>query len=232
MADGITINTAQFRAAMREYKEFTKRDLATILNTKGFYISRGAVRATYRPTKEKVRRDLEKLFGGKRVSKVTVTRFSSSGFTQFQAPLLALIINARRGRKGLPGLYGSAMKKVMDSEVGRRYRSIGFIASGFLQAIKDFEPYAERKGSAPARDSSVKQFGQAKGYGTPARSGGWVVKAIINNSASAHGDTKGALEKFATAGLQTAVDAEVASMKQYIEQKMQETANKVNAKKR
>jgi hypothetical protein len=234
MGSGITIDTREFKAALKEYREYTKRDLATIINTKGFYIARGAVRLTHRPTKEEIRRKLQEFIGGGHLTKTKVTRYTATGMS-YQAPLLALIINKKRGQAGKPGLYGDRMKKAMNSEMGRRYASIAFIAAGFLPAVKAFEPYAERKGAAPARDSEAKQLGRPKGSGTAARSSGsdgWRVRGVIVNSASARGDKKGALEKFGGAALRQAIANEVASMESYIAQKLQASADKVNAKRK
>lgn len=235
MADGITINLAEFRAAFREYREVSRRDDAQILNTKAFYIARGAVRDTYRPSKEQVRKELEKLFQGQQIKKAMVTRFHTSanrlGQT-YQAPLAALIINANRGKRGLPGLSWERMKRAIKSFAARKYRSIAFIASGFLPAVKALEPFAERKGSAPPLDREVKQYGAAKGSGLPAAKSSERItaRAVIVNAANAKGDKTGALEKYGGAGLALAFAREIASMRQYIEQKKQATANKFNGR--
>lgn len=235
MNGGITLDLSEFRSTLREYSEYTKRDLATILNTKGFYISRGAVRDTHRVEASTIETELRNLLrpeGAEIWSKSTartVTRFDSVGRSR-QVPLVSLLVNAQRGRKGQPGLKGADMQQASDSFIGRRVRSRAFIASGFIPSIKAFEPLAEKKGQAPPRDSEVKERGLRKlGYGIPATPG-WTPFAVIANAAFSYDDNGKALEVYGTRGLQLAVNDEVKSMREYIERKMQETANKVNTK--
>jgi hypothetical protein len=212
----------------------TKRDMTVALNTKAFYIARGAVVNTHRPEAVQVKAELLALIRDTNSKGLAgklkkVTRFMGSG-KSYLAPLVALLINARRGKAGQKGLQGADMAKAVKSFIGRSLRSIAAIASGFLPAVKKFEPLAEKIGSAPRRDKDAKQYGQAKGRGIPADPSQWVQMAVIENSASFKGDKKGALEKYAGAGLERAFADEVKSMAKYIEDKMQRTADTVNAK--
>ena len=59
-----------------------------------------------------------------------------------EMPLEAAIINARRGREGLPGLYGPKMRAEVRRLRSARVRSRRFIASGWLDAIRAVEPFA------------------------------------------------------------------------------------------
>lgn len=212
MKASIKIDTSEFRATLKEYKEYTKRDLATILNTKGFYIARGAARETLRVSVSKIRSEL---------------RAGSS--IEADAPLAAVIINARRGAANQKGLFGDELKKAVAAFIKARIKSRAFMAAGFIPAIKAFEPFAERKNRAPKADRAVKQFGSPKGSGTPARPDSWISRAVITNTAASKHD-KGGAEGVAIAGLQIAFDDEIVSMRKHIEDKMQETANKYNAK--
>lgn len=223
----------EFRRTLREYREYSKRDDVTIVNTKAFYIARGAVRETHKADPSVIDRTLSQLIkehDAKNAGKlVKVKRFGRFGKVE-EAPLVSLLINAERGRKGMPGLYGSSMRAAVRRFIPRRKQAAGFIASGWIPSIKAFEPLAEKKGSAPALDRSVKQVGRPKGRGIPADKGQYVPTAILQNMAVARGLTGGtALEKWAQAGLQAAFNNEISSMKEYIEQKKQETANKFKA---
>lgn len=208
---GITIDNREFRETMREYRKFTKRDLATILNTKAFYIARGAVRNTLKASKEQIQWEL------------TDPDFSYSG-----APIAALLVNKRRGAQGKKGLYGARMERAVNSLANARVLTRAFIAAGFLEAVKIFGGVAEKKNRAPRSDPSVKQRGRAKGSGTIARES-WTPRATIENGARTRRETHDALMKYGGDGLQEAFDEEVASMKQYIEDKLQATADRVSS---
>lgn len=224
------IHDAEFNATLRQYSALTKRDLTTIINTKAFYISRGAVRNTHRTSKETINRELNTIVRSVRMRDQDTKRLRKTkrafSLDASAAPRAALIINALRGKEGKPGLFGEAMRKAVYSLWVRRQKSRAFIASGFLPAVKTYEPLAERPGSAPRRDPQVKAFGHPKGGARPATQG-WNPKAIFWNSASAKGDHKGALIKYGGEGLAKAFAEETKSMLAYIERKMKERLRRV-----
>lgn len=207
MAKGATfrIDRREFDKTLKEYRQFSKRDAATICNTKGFYIARRATVETEKAKKSKIRADL-----------MTEGRLP--------APIAALIVNARRGAEGLQGLFGAAMRKAVNELI--KARKVATLAAGWIPAIKAFEPLAEKRG-APRQAPQAKIEGQAgkKGYGTPAKEG-WRPKAILANLIGAKWDTAGTAEGVATPALQRAFDAEERSMKDYIERKLKESAKK------
>lgn len=216
MSGGISIDTSSFRATLREYMEYTKRDIGTVLNTKAFYISRGAVQDTLKTAAIRIEGDMLK-----------ESRINP------KAPLGAIIINSRRGALGKKGLQGQDMQRAFDRMVSARVRTRAFVASGFLEAVKRFGTVAERKGQARPLDRSVKSRGSPKGSAVLAKNEWTAYAEIINRAVTnynlEHGGTKGLLV-YGTEGLQAAFDREEASMKQYIEDHMQKTADKFNAK--
>ncbi len=199
------INHREFDATMRVYRQYSKRDPATICNTKGFYIARRATVETVKTPASKIREFIGEA-GGR---------------------IIGMIINKGRAKRGEKGLYGRAMAKMVAMVKAARLRSRAFLASGWIFAIKALEPFAEKRG-APRQDRTSKQYGQAKGYGLPATDG-WKAKAILANLASARWDRGGA-EKNAVNGLQKAFDFERASMLGYVERKMRETAKRAGVK--
>lgn len=227
--NGITMtNMPEFRAVMREYREVSRREDGEIVDTKAFFIARGAAQITHRADKNLIEIELQQLTkAGKK--NILVGRYGRRG-QYYEVPLAALLINAERGAKGKPGLQGAAMRRAVVGFIGSRKRSAAFIASGWIPAIKAFAPRATNKAGAPAVDSEIRQYGQAKGSGTPSRDGDAVPKAILANFAQAAGKTgEKALSRFALAGLQRAFLDEIKSMRSYIAQKKQATADKFNA---
>lgn len=237
MKADLKINQSEFRSALREYVKHTKRDLPTILNTKGFYIARGAARSTHKASEAAIKTyfgaamvlKLVRGKGGMRFSRNKRGESTLGAMSKHNAPLLAVIINSKRGKSGRKGLQGADMVEAVKRTYKAILASIGFIKSGWIPAIKGFEPFAEKKSSAPPMDKGAKVIGQNKGGVIPARES-WTPKAIFWNSASAKRDHKGALDRYATEGLQKAINDEVRSMREYIERKLQATANRFNAR--
>lgn len=195
------INQREFNTTIKKYREVSKRDVATIVNTKAFFIARRAVIETPKAKKEEV----SKFFKGQ------------------TAAIAGRIINKRRGERGEPGLYGKAMTIAVKMMMAARIRSVAFLKSGWLPAIKTLASLAEKRG-APRQESSVRQIGQAKGRARPAREGSWFPRAIIENLASARHETKAALIRYGGPALQRAFDFETRSMKEYIERKLRDGA--------
>lgn len=210
MASRVTFKfrTDEFTRTLRIYRQYSKRDPDTIVNTKAFYIARAAVLNTPKASAKAIREYVK----------------ADSG------RIIGMMINKRRGSRGEKGLWGDAMAKAVGLVLAARLRSAAFLKSGWLSAIKTLEPLAEKRG-APRADRSPKQIGKPKGYAVPARSGGWIAKSIIANLAQAKWDKGKAMDHGLTA-LKKAFDHETASMKEYIERKMHETAKKSGIKTR
>lgn len=224
MRSGVTfkIERKEFDRTLRVYRQYSKKDPATICNTKALFITRGAILETPKADKRSIVRELGRIIKrGKNKGKLKL----KSG-TEHDAPLAALIINKRRGPGR--GLYGAAMEEAVRAMLAARMRSIGFLKSGWIAAIRILLPFANRRG-APRQDRSAQQVGTAKGNATPAREG-WRAKATFENNASRNRSNNDALVKFGGPALQRAFDAEERSMLVYIEGKMRESAKAAGIK--
>jgi len=217
------VNMGEFTATLNRYKELSKRDPKKICDTKAFFIARRAVIETPKADAVRIKGELGRVISKKKqavaMSLRTVKRFSRWGL-EVQVPLAALIINKRLG-KGR-GLYGAAMTEAIRSLLAARMRSIAFIKSGWLAAIRTLVGLADTRG-APRQQSGPVQVGASKGFATPAQDS-WRAKTTIGNTASAKHDSQAALIKYGEPALQRAFDAETASMKDYMERKLKETA--------
>lgn len=200
------LNLAPFNRVLQQYMEVSKRDRATILNTKGFFIARRATVETQKANRQEIKETLK------------------------TGRILGMMINKRRGEKGLPGLYGDAMKDEVQTVLAARLRSIAFLKSGWLEAIKTLEPFAERRG-VPRQDRSGKRYGRPKGEARPAKTGTRSSARIVN-AASAKRDFKRALEVFGGPALQKAFDHEVRSMRDYMARKHGDSARKLGIRTR
>ncbi len=145
-----------------------------------------------------------------------------------------MIINKRlgdgktfRGVQGR-GLYGREMRDAIKFLIGIRKRSIGFIASGWLGAIKRLAPYADKIGGADSgTDATIKRLGAYKGTATPAKEGKVMVCTIINNALAKH-DKHNSLARHGGKGLELAFAHETASMIEYLRKKMKPDAANAN----
>jgi hypothetical protein len=229
-----------FIPALRQYALLSKRTPAEVVNKKGFYIMRRAIWHTHKSDYQTMANQLGQLLtlkSRKFRGKKGVARPTARGQGQFNsastapAPLLALIINARRGRKGLKGLFGPAMKKAFQRVFGARGRSIAFIKSGWIQARELFKAAGGGggKGLPPSEGTSIggpKQLGRPKGGATVARPG-WRAKAIFWNSATTKRDHKQSLYKYGIPALKRAIDEETQDTMEEVARRLRQNAKQV-----
>lgn len=139
------------------------------------------------------------------------------------------MINKRRAAHGEKGLYGKEMAEAAHLIYRVRTRSIAFIKSGWIPAIKALSALVPSTG-AKRFDKDAVQVGVAKGSVRSAKASLLIIKAIITNSANARHDHTEATEKYGAPALEKAFDDEVASMKVYIENKMRTDAKNAGIK--
>ncbi len=230
---------AKFNTVLKAYLVATTRTVERAVNTKAFYIARAATRFTLRTGKEKIAYELG-------ITTLRVQKTSKKGklymrkavmltqATTSDAPLAALIINARLGAgksfRGVSGrgLWGREMRDAIKYLIGTRKRSIGFIASGWLGAIKRLAPYADKIGGADSgTDETIKRLGAYKGGATPAKEGKVMIATIINNALAKH-DKHNSLARHGGKGLELAFAHETKSMLTYLANKMKPDTDKAN----
>lgn len=220
----VHLDTGEFKRTMQQYKQFSRRNLSQALNTKLFYIGRRATVET--PAyPEHVWAEFQAaviLRFSKRKGGLVKTNQRSFNRMSGDVPRLAAIINARRRKAGKKGLEGPQMAEAMQKVFGARVRSVAYLKSGWLPGVEQLEPYADRGGRPPI-DRRAKRYGRAKGGASVARPY-WVSTAAIWNTAFSKRDHKEGFIKYGLPALQRAFDAEIASMKDYIERKMREQA--------
>jgi hypothetical protein len=245
----VTVDATRFKDTLREYMGWTSRSLTEVCNEKAFFISRRATLETHRASAQ----EIKTLFGQatilalrKRRVKGKLGYRTSKNLSSFhgqardiKAPLLAVIINARRGEGR--GFHGAEMTREMNKVFNARMKSIGFIPSGFVPAIKKLEPFSKYgRRSAPPEDPQAKVIGKPKGDALPAIQvsfgGGKVpdkIEAKLWTSLGGEGPrgakiTQATLEH-ARKGLESAVEFERQSMEKHILDKMDKDAARFNA---
>ncbi len=208
---GVTykVDKTEFTRTLKVYVPLCKKTHAEICNSKALFVARGALRETKKSTKAEIKADL-----------------MAPSDRDPSAPIAALIVNAMRKAAGLIGLYGTDMKQAVAALI--KNRKVASLASGWIWSIKELTPIADTRG-APPLDRKPKAVGRPKGYAVPAKDG-WSPKATIVNTMAAKWDTRDGAVDVAGPALQRAFDNEEASMRQYIERKQREAADKAKIK--
>lgn len=223
MADAVSIqiDTRDFAETLKRYMEHTKKDLAEVVNTKAFFVCLKALKHTPAARAAQIERELRQKIIVDRPEGKTIIRRSRKGVARIN-----LIVNARRKKKGLPGLQGAAMEAESLKVINARKASVGFAKAGWVWALRDLAPlvpsaarYAQthniRIGSTPlgssvAAQPSVTPTAQIANRAFPRRTA---------NASSAQ-----RLRDLMTYALARAIDEEEDDMLQYIERKMQARA--------
>lgn len=229
---------SKFDRTFEKYMEHASRDLVTAINTKAWYIARKATWFTHKADAGKIQSQL-----GRRVTvshsvikngAARMVKRSHMELTQARdhdAPLAALIVNKRRGRKGEKGLQGREMVQAIRDMLAFRMSSIAYTKSGWLPAIRALASLADRT-NPPPMDTTAKARGRVKGEAVPALALHSKSAATILNEAWAKHDSTNAFYRYGASGLQRAFNDEAASMSQYIRRKMLEAESEFNAAQR
>ena len=231
-----TWDQSKFDAALGRYIQTSSRDMVTILNTKAYYIAAKASWYTRKAKPADIRAFMSKYVtveSGRRVNPKTgrMKKFKDYTFASSssgKAPAIALIINSYRGANGKKGLYGKDMYKAMKGEQSRRMRSIAYIVSGWINAMRILEPNAEEKARARAA-RGVKLYPVPTGKAIPATESKMMVE--IENWASSKWDKRGGFDAVASAGLQRAFDDEAKDMEKYMMRKQRDAEKAFNESK-
>jgi hypothetical protein len=221
----------KFDETLDAYARVSSRTHQEIVNTKAYYVARKALWLTPKADSYKMKQQLGGIVTAKRENKrgklVKRRELQLVMGTAIPAPLVSLIINARRGRAGEKGLYGKPMETAGRELLGSRARSIAFIKSGWLGPIRDIAPFVKDKKEASPMDAASKQVGRPKGEGKPATQN-VNPRAEIVNLASARRDSRQALIKYGEPALRQALMEEDSSMNEYIERKMAPATQEFN----
>lgn len=137
------------------------------------------------------------------------------------APLAALIINARRRKAGKPGLYGKQMTSAVKRMVGGKTRSVGFGRSGYIPGIKRLASTL-KKPFIIGRIKGISVKGQPKGEAHPAPARSLRPQAILINK------TQG-ISKIGAQPLQDALNEEAREINRHVEEAMKPGISQFNS---
>jgi hypothetical protein len=211
----ITLDTTAFDKALLEYMKYSKKTATQVVNDKGLFIARGAIKETFKADSTTIRNDLSK---------------PSKKFAGLNIAEAIAVSNARK--QGKKRLSKSQLKSASKKVIGKKTRAVGFLRSGWIPAVKTFSRISTNKGffGVTAGDKmSARKKGKDKGGAKPALAfiQGNVSTAELWNSIFANNDPKAMAYKYA--GLQAALNKEAASMLEYVSKKQQQATDKFNS---
>lgn len=184
MSVGITIDTREFKAAAEALWLKSSRTFPGFVNGQMLKVASEAIKATDKADRQSIERELGafgKDSGGKSF------RIKKSDWARLEGTFAAKIVNARLRARGEKTIWGRALGAAALKLIAAKKRSVAFIKSGWIPALRDLSTLAYSSGGR-AQDRAgfydAKQFGQAKGSVMPAQysEGGRVGCTIINSA--------------------------------------------------
>ena len=149
----ITLNTADFNAALAAYQSETWHDFAEIINQRMANCTQWALEQLPPQQDPQAERARIKAYLTQQISQrirpTAKGRFVKSGRKSRQLERRHLIIQAQRKKRGLKGAYGSAreneMQKPAESLLKRSVLSVGFAKSLLISAVQLLNPLVKFK---------------------------------------------------------------------------------------
>lgn len=207
------LNTVEFQRDLRRLAATTSRTLPEFLNSRGYTIARRAMDATRRASRTAI-----EALG---VAAYRLIRSRKTGLLRRGRPIyepharaLAIVASRERARGRLENLPQAELRARAEKLIGARLRSIAFLASGWIPALRKLDRYGAKGIATDAR-----QKGSPKGRAIRAVNG-WNPFVQIENNATPEGGNRGPAEAEMTAALRTSMAAEHAEMRQRLAGKL------------
>lgn len=203
----------KFRATLAKYAEVNKRTFKDIVNSKALDVAFKSLALTEKADADKVAATLGQVATGTiKDRKTGMLKKGRRIYDSSEASFAARIINKRLRDQGKKMLWGDALAAAVKKFINARLRSIAFIRSGFLPAIRQLSRVNKDASMRKMVGSLARQFGQDKGRAIPATETYQPAAYIINSAFK--GSTKA--ETVAHKGTVAALHAVRADMLVYI----------------
>jgi hypothetical protein len=217
----VTLET--FDAVFREYIARCPHTLDEIVNKKMYFILRAAWEGTPQVQRSTIEQNLS--IDAYKIRKSRKTgKFSRGAAVHGSGSVVFRIINARRKRAGLKGLYGKDMAKAVRRLTGARLRAAGTLRRGWLRSLLTFAAKA-KEAMVSASDGKM-----PAGRGAPvAAEPGWAPIAATSYEVNIESTKDARIDPRVEQALAAAFAREQASMQDYIERKIQEEIDRLGA---
>jgi len=230
MASLFQIDTSEFDGTFKEYMKVSSRELEKAVNTKAYFIARRAMRETPKPERQKIYDEMDKQI-------TAVSRhgrsIGKSGVVDRKYAQAQRWLTKKRGTtpyfRQRRAAYARQLKDAVRKIVGQKVRSAGFMKAGWIPAIQALAPVSD-PGGAPSMGLKPKPYGKPKGRAIITRAGSLSSATIINSTATGgkrEAKHQVALKKHGEPALQRAINAETASMLEYMNKKLHRAARQM-----
>lgn len=206
----MVLDTRNFDRALDEYMKFNKRNLSEVINTKLNFIARNATTTTKKVEPSKIDAELD-----------AASRFHPH-ISVGQA-----IVNYKLKQSGKKTLHDARLDSAVEKLKKQRHRTVGFLRSGWLPAIRILQKAMRGARGVPQMDRSIRIKANSLGTAKVAQPNDKCYGEIENFVQGGKG-TSGNVKSILIRGLQLAMDKEVRSMQDYIEKKMNPEIDKFN----
>ncbi len=207
MKPTITVDSRQFQQVFREYAKWNKRDFADIVNAKMLDVTFRALSETPKADVSQIKNLESQSWWPKYVAK----RIAGGG------------VRFRRGSAKIniqgAGYTRAEARQVSRKIIAARSRSVAFVKSGWLPAIKRLLGIVRQRISSRTSTAGVKQVGVPKGSVRPAAPGDSPSSEAINSALG--------VEKVGVGPLERAFAGAAADMEVYIARKLEDRARRV-----
>lgn len=230
MKPTVTVDMTQFRAAASELFRRSRRTWAFFVNSQLYWLAIRAIRETEKADPTQISWVLGQI--GTKVSKSRKTgEYKARGRMVKEDSFAARIINARRRDAPLPLLWGAELTKAATALINARVKSVGFVRSGWLEAIRvlkramskdqQYTTFGSKKALVLDKPDE-RQRGRPKGWAAAVQTVfGFVVEGVIANTALREAEAR----DVAARGLQKAIAIQTQDMKEELARRMQATVN-------
>lgn len=204
-------NEAKFHRMMKDYLELTSKSVAEAMNYKAYMIALFAIRKTKKTTAGRIK----KFWNSANTKKSKIDK----------TPLVPKIVSAWKGynRKTQRGVLEGSIEEIRD----RRLKSIGFLRSGWIPAIKALASHTGGRVKKVSKNDSRIQKIHGKAKKAKRGSGLDAVASIENYTGRYSDDAADALAKFGKAGLEKGIEMEARETVKYLAKKFQKDADKL-----
>lgn len=208
MQPTIEVDFREWQKAAKELFATSKRTLPDFVNGQALAVASRAIKLTKKADRRKIEKQLGQLARTTKTSRTGKTR--TTGRIIRKDSLAERILLKRFNESGTWSAQGSTLEERAANFIARRVRSISYIRSGWIPAVKLLSTLVKQKPRGSSVSSSqVSAFGRPNGKAVPAKANLGLIEATIENSVPALAPTT---NKDAVSGLSEALKVSARDM--------------------
>jgi hypothetical protein len=229
MSASITVSLQEFHRAAELAIQRSERTYPQFINGQSLAVASQATKLTEKADANRIAYEMAGNVRTKiRVSKMTGRKKAVRQYDVMEGSLAARIINARLVERGEKPIFGRELVKAARKMIGAKLRSVSFIRSGWIYAVRTLSAAVGYSAGSQA-GNTARMMGQPKGYARPARTAisSMVTCEIANTALIEEGRTP---MPVALNGLEAALRFVARDMMAHLAKKLQPEFNAVSAR--